>query len=233
MPCFFGCSMTFGEGVQSNETTSFYFGNENKKYMPYNLAFSGYGPSQMFARLHSNQLEPIVKQKSGLAFFVYIPDHINRANNTMTYFGYNGGNVPNIVKKNKKYELNGIFNRKNRLKTILFSFFLKSNILKFFQVGYPFKMNENHVQYTVDIIESSKQIYQQQFPNSEFYTIIYPTKSNQTEFIKRLKKVGIKVLDYSLLFDPFDSKYAIPFDEHPTHLANQIIAQKIKKDLKL
>ena len=43
---FFGCSMTFGEGVESTETLPYYFGKTDSAYHAYNLAFSGYGRSR-------------------------------------------------------------------------------------------------------------------------------------------------------------------------------------------
>lgn len=228
---FFGCSMTFGEGVQSNETLPYYFAKFDGTYRPYNLAYSGYGPHQMLARLETNQLKDIIKEKSGVGFYIYINDHVNRVWGTMTNFSYNGGNAPYFHKVGEELKHDGLFKDSRKIRSLIFEELLKSNILKLFKIGYPFKITDEDYELTAEVMAQSARLYKEQFGNDNFYVIIYPTSVDSSLIINLLKKKGVKVLDYSKLFNPLDDKYAIPFDEHPTALANEILIKQLVKDI--
>jgi hypothetical protein len=228
---FYGCSMTFGEGVQSNETTSYYFSKFDSTYRAYNFAYSGYGPSQMLARLESNTVRQIVKEKNGFCVFVYINDHINRVIGSMTNYSYNGGNAPYFHKVGGVLKHDKLFIDSRKIRSWIYSKLFRSNILKLFKIGYPFKLTEEDYELTAEVIAESSRLYKQQFGNDNFYVVIYPTPNYSELMVNLLKKKGLKILDYSKLFDAEDSKYAIPYDEHPKALANEILSKQLIKDI--
>ena len=228
---FYGCSMTFGEGVQSDETLPYYFGKFDKTYHPYNFAYSGYGPHQMLARLETGSPKNIVKESNGIAFYIYINDHINRAIGTMTNYGYNGGFAPYFHEVDNKLKHDGLFKNTRKIRSWCYEVMLKSNILKLFKIGYPFRISEADYELTAEIMAQASRDYKKQFGNDNFYVIIYPTTIDSKLIIRLLKQKGVKVLDYSKLFNPTDKKYAIPFDEHPTALANEILIKQLVKDI--
>ena len=233
---FYGCSMTFGEGVQSNETLPYYFGKFDSTYRPYNFAYSGYGPHQMLARLETGSPKniaamDIVKESTGIAFYIYINDHVNRAIGTMTNYGYNGGNAPYFHKVGNELKHDGLFNSTRKIRSWFYEVMLKSNILKLFKIGYPFRISEADYELTAEIMAAASRDYKKQFNNDNFYVIIYPTTVDSKLIISLLKQKKVKVLDYSKLFNPTDKKYAIPYDEHPTALANEILIKQLVKDI--
>jgi hypothetical protein len=228
---FYGCSMTFGEGVQSNETTSYYFSKFDSTYRAYNFAYSGYGPSQMLARLETNTVKNIVKEKTGFGVFVYIGDHVNRVIGSMTNYSYNGGNAPYFHKEGGVLKHDKLFIDSRKIRSWIYDKLFKSNILKLFKIGYPFKLSEEDYDLTAEVIAESSRLYKQQFGNDNFYAVIYPTPNDSSLIISLLKQKGIKVLDYSKLFNPEDSKYGIPYDEHPRALANELISKQLIKDI--
>ena len=244
---FYGCSMTFGEGVQSNETLPYYFGKFDSAYRPYNFAYSGYGPHQMLARLETDLTKKIaamdiapmdiapmdiVKESTGIAFYIYINDHVNRAIGTMTNYGYNGGNAPYFHEDGSELKHDGLFRDARRIRNWFYERMLKSNILKLFEIGYPFKITEDDYELTAEIMAQASRDYKKQFGNDNFYVIIYPTTIDSSLIINLLRQKGVKVLDYSKLFNPTDKKYAIPYDEHPTALANEVLIKELVKDIK-
>lgn len=228
---FYGCSMTFGEGVQSNETLPYYFGKFDSTYRPYNFAYSGYGPHQMLARLETGSPKNIVKESTGIAFYIYINDHVNRAIGTMTNYGYNGGNAPYFHEVGNKLKHDGLFKNARRIRSWFYEVMLKSNILKLFKIGYPFTISEADYKLTAEIMAAASRNYKKQFDNDNFYVIIYPTTIDSKLIVSLLKQKGVKVLDYSKLFNPTDKKYAIPYDEHPTALANEVLIKQLVKDI--
>ena len=229
---FYGCSMTFGEGVQSNETLPYYFGKFDSTYRPYNFAYSGYGPHQMLARLETGSPKNIVKETDGIAFYIYINDHVNRAIGTMTNFSYNGGNAPYFHEVGNALKHDGLFKDARKIRSWFYEVMLKSNILKLFKIGYPFRISETDYELTAEIMAQASRDYKKEFNNDNFYVIIYPTTIDSSLIISLLKQKGVKVLDYSKLFNPTDKKYAIPYDEHPTALANEILIKELVKDIK-
>jgi hypothetical protein len=229
---FYGCSMTFGEGVQSNETLPYFFGKFDSTYRPYNFAYSGYGPHQMLARLETGSPKSIVKESTGIAFYIYINDHVNRAIGTMTNYGYNGGFAPYFHEDGNELKHDGLFRNTRRIRSWFYEVMLKSNILKLFKIGYPFNISEADYELTAEIMAQASRDYKKQFGNDNFYVIIYPTTIDNSLIISLLKQKGVKVLDYSKLFNPTDKKYAIPYDEHPTALANEILIKELVKDIK-
>lgn len=228
---FYGCSMTFGEGVQSNETMPYYFGKYDSTYRPYNFAYSGYGPHQMLARLETENVKKIVKENTGVGFYIYIDDHVNRVLGTMTNYSYNGGQAPYFHEVNHQLKHDGLFKEGLKARSWIFEQLLKSNILKLFKIGYPFKITEEDYELTAEVMAEASRNYKKQFGNDNFYVIIYPTTINSTLIINLLKQKGVKVLDYSKLFNPLEKGFAIPFDEHPTALANEILIQQLVKDI--
>ncbi len=228
---FYGCSMTFGEGVQSNETLPYYFAKFDSTYRPYNFAYSGYGPHQMLARLETENVRKIVKENTGVAFYVYINDHVNRVIGTLTNFGYNGGEVPYYHEAGSQLKHDGLMKDTRRFRSWIFRQLIKSNILKLFKIGYPFKITEDDYELTAEVMAQASRDYKKQFGNDNFYVIIYPTTIDSSLIINLLKQKGVKVLDYSKLFNPLEQKYAIPYDEHPTALANEILIKQLVKDI--
>ena len=228
---FYGCSMTFGEGVQSNETMSYFFAGYDSTYRPYNFAYSGYGPHQMLARLQTENTKKIVEENTGVGFYIYINDHVNRVLGTMTNYGYNGGQAPYYHLVNGQIQHGGLFKEGRKVRSWIFEQLLKSNILKLFKIGYPFKITEQDYELTAEVMAEASRTYKKQFENDNFYVIIYPTTVDSSLIINLLKKKGVKVLDYSKLFNPLEKGYAIPDDEHPTALANEILIKQLVKDI--
>lgn len=73
---FFGDSMTFGEGLNCNETLPFYYEKLNKQYRSYNYGFLGHGPSHMLLHLKSTEFKSRFTGKKGTIFYVYRDDAI-------------------------------------------------------------------------------------------------------------------------------------------------------------
>ena len=228
---FYGCSMTFGEGVKSNETMPYFFGEYDSTFRPYNFAYSGYGPHQMLARLETENTKKIVKENTGIGFYVYINDHVNRVLGTMTNYGYNGGQAPYYQIVNGQLQHDGLFTKGRKVRSWIFDLLLKSNILKLFKIGYPFKITEQDYELTAEVRAEASRAYKKQFGNDNFYVIIYPTTLDSSLIINLLQKKGVKILDYSKLFNPLEKGYAIPDDEHPTALANEILIKQLVKDI--
>jgi len=78
--------MTFGLGVNDNETMPFYVGQYASRYRPYNYGVSGYGPHYMLAQLQRSDLTKEIDENHGMAIYTFIDHHIDRAIGTMRVY---------------------------------------------------------------------------------------------------------------------------------------------------
>ncbi len=230
---FLGCSFTFGQGVDNNQTTSYFFQEKNKEYKSYNLGICAYGPHQMLARFQEGKLQNLVKQKEGIAIYTYIPDHINRAVAGSHSFFYMEGNAPYFKEKNGQMVRYKLFRDRKYFPKLFYNVIVNSNFFQYFKIRYPFKYSKSDYEFMADILAESSKLYQQQFKNDNFYVLFYPTKEDHSIILNRLKEKHVQVLDYSKLFDADQPQFHFNHDAHPSALANQIIIKQVVKDLNL
>jgi hypothetical protein len=77
---FFGCSYTFGEGVEDDETLPYRVGVlAGGRYRVRNFGYSGYGPHQMLAAIESGLVERSAGCEPKFAIYQSHPHHVLRA----------------------------------------------------------------------------------------------------------------------------------------------------------
>lgn len=107
---FFGDSVTFGEGVNDDETLPFYVSQAAPSVAVYNYGFKGYGPQQMLARLEEGALPQEVEGERAVAIYTFIDDHVSRAIGSMVpYIGW-AANAPYYVLEGDRLVRKGSFN---------------------------------------------------------------------------------------------------------------------------
>lgn len=75
---FFGCSFTFGEGVDDHEAMPYVAGTL-ANLRAYNFGFPGYGPHQMLAAVEHGMVERIVDCRPRWIIYQALPTHVARA----------------------------------------------------------------------------------------------------------------------------------------------------------
>ena len=228
---FFGCSFTFGEGVNDDETYPYYFSRSDSIFTPYNYGLCGYGTQQMLARLQACNLRAAISEPSGIAIYLHIPMHINRVIGDMFVHNIWGANMPYYDLEAGKLIYKGSFKNGRPFISKLYSFLGKSNTLRYFNVNFPVKINTHHFDVTSRLIEESYQTYKRQFGNDNFFVVIY---HRSDEIKSRLQEKGIKVLDYSDTFDGSAKEFQIhpQYEKHPNAFAYQTLAEKLLTDIR-
>ena len=231
---FYGCSFTFGWGLDDKETLAYYFSKDNSEYNSYNFGENGYGPQQMLALLETPTVQNTIKEKDGFAIYTYIDDHVLRVIPGTASLTRLEGKTPYYHLKKEKFTRKGFYSDRYDPKSIVFRIINNSNLFKYFNIGSPFKLKREHYTYTAKIIKAAADEYTRKFKNDNFYVLIYPIPffygSNEV-FVEELKKLNLKVLDYSLLIDMKSDKYSIIDDWHPRALANEVISKKLTEDI--
>src|SRR5262245_41293491 len=76
---FFGCSFTFGEGLQDTETLPYQTGFQSEgRYRTFNFGFHGYGPHQMLAQIEHGLVRKVVDCRPEYAIYQAVPHHVAR-----------------------------------------------------------------------------------------------------------------------------------------------------------
>jgi hypothetical protein len=233
--CLFGCSFTFGEGVEDDETLSYFLAKQTSTRI-YNYGFCGYGPQQMLSLLKSGKLTNEIPARDGIFLYVYLcDDHERRVIGGMHVYNGWGQNMPYYTLGSSNELINaGNFESGRPLLSKLYSLLGRSSMLKYFGFNYPIVIRDEHIELTARIIKESKELIYSSFVPKEFYVVIYPHPKQDDRMRRLLNSWGIKCLDYSFLFDRQDSRFTIhPLDDHPNKSAYRLLAKGICDDVQV
>jgi len=245
---FFGCSVTFGEGVQDTETLPHFVAERAPQVRTYNYGFHGYGPQQLLARLETQDLRAQVAEPDGDLVYLFIDAHVNRAIGSMVvYTGwadtapyYRAGADGSLVR-------DGTLTTGRPMTSILYSILGRSQVLKRWHLDVPLAITERHIDLTARILAASARRFHEQFGGGRFVVVISssagdlcpwpagkrPGSTYAARLGRALNRLGVEFLDYTTLFDAADPAYAILKDCHPTPRAHRRVAEQLVTDLGL
>jgi hypothetical protein len=228
---FFGCSFTFGEGVEDTATLPSQFGRFAPAYVPYNYGLCGYGPQQTFEKLLDPALSGEVPERDGIAVFTYLVGHEDRAIGRMRVVTEWGSSMPMWRLDDGRLVREGLFSAAHPLLFDLYRFASRSETLSYFNVDFPLRITSSHYELVASILAAAAKVYEYRFHSDRFYVLIYPTTPKEIRMVAMLKKKGVRVLDYSRLFDPTTPGLSIEGDGHPTPAAYARVAEQLARDV--
>ena len=234
---FFGCSFTFGEGLNDDETLPYYFARELAFAQPVvNLGFSGYGPHQMLKRIELGMLDEVVSGPVQAAVYVALPSHVDRAAGKAWWDPVG-----------PKYELDargiaryvGPF---TRVPEALIPIFYK--LLQLIEARrsplldrvVDLVFNDRHAGRPLQIrtfsaiVARAAQLLKERY-GANLYILYWDDHSQlSAAILNSLAADSLQILKVSDII-PLENReaYQIPKDWHPTALANQLLAQALSK----
>ena len=229
---FFGDSITFGLGVDDDQTLPSWAAGLALDFEPYNFGFSGYGPEQMVALLENGVIEPIVEQETGIAIYTYIDEHIARAIGSVQVFNQWGRLMPYYyLDEDGALVRDGNFSTGRPFLSALYLLIGKSQVVHFLGLDFP-AVRDRHVELVAGMIESSRDMLKDRYEDVAFYVLFYPGYSETApDLIPYLETAGINYLDYGDLLHLEQPGMWIEYDGHPTGEAYEIVAEKLVDDL--
>lgn len=235
---FFGCSFTFGEGVNDDQTFSYNAGKLMPEFRPYNYGCNGYGPQQMLARLEG-AIEKEILEADGMAVYFFIDDHVQRAVGSRRIVSQWGRHMPYYAFDSKgRLVRNKDFKNGRPFKDFLYRLLSKSQIVRYFNIDFPFRITAEHMRLVSRMIEQSRDMFKQKFSSNNFYVAFDPKSSYAKKLIPYLRKAGIRYLEFSRAYykgdgDIEDGRLYIKGDGHPSghayKLAAEIFVQNLPK----
>jgi hypothetical protein len=226
---FFGCSIGFGFGLEDNQTLPYYVQEQSPTTNSYNFCISSSGTNHMLAELQFRDLSKQVVEKDGSCYYVFFWDHIYRAIGTMSRYTEWLHLAPNYEMKDQKLVRNKSFKAGRPVSSFFYERLYQSNIVKYFKIDFPLKLNDSHFDLVTEMILQSKKEYKKQFGNDNFYLVLYPNyvgypPEEMRIFKSYLTKKKIKFIDLSKVI-VYKEKYTLGGDDHPNAETNKLMAK--------
>ncbi len=244
---FFGCSMTFGEGVSDDGTLPHFAACKTPSHKVYNYGVSGYGPQHMLARFQHGRLDQEIPEEEGYVIHVFFSGHVLRVIGSMSVYNAWGDTFPLPC-----YEFDGegglahrgTFQEARPLRSLAYKMLAKSQTLKYLRqpIDFPLRLRDRDLDLTTAVLVESQTWAKKTFPKAQFRVVFYPEYPKwflalDPQYLSAMKAkldaAGITYLDYSNLVDFTQPENSIPHDGHPSTKAHQTVAERLVKDLGL
>jgi len=238
---FFGCSFTFGEGLDDDQTLPYQVGFQSGgEYRTFNFAFHGYGPQQMLSMIEHGRVQRIVEKTPRYAFYVAIPDHVSRVSGRVSY----DLGTPRYVLDNKgNLQQAGHFTETApgqpwRI-SALTQRLRRSSIYRRFSTPESDYSDADLPTYLAVVIRS-KQLLTTEYPGLQFQILLWPNWDKGEIPLYEKVRAGLASTGIPLYLvedilpdyktDP--QRYMLsPADRHPNALANRILAAYLLKSI--
>jgi hypothetical protein len=251
---FFGCSFTFGAGLEDGETLPYQVGIQSEgRWRALNLAFNGYGPHHMLAAIEGGRVRRVIESPPRYAFFVAIPNHLERVGGRSAVFGVGGPRY--CIDPDGKPRLHGRFGD-DRTELGFFEASLrralpsaipwlrfqskKSAIYRSF-ITRPPPVLEEDVRLLHAIVGRARDLLVAEYPRLEFHVILWLShfieyRNFYRELYDGFRQLNMPVHRVEELLPGYDvevptkdqTRYLLaPGDGHPNALANRVLAEYV------
>jgi hypothetical protein len=227
---FLGCSYTFGEGVNDNETLPYRFAEKSGgRFKAFNFGIHGYGPYQMLA-IFENELEKpaLGARRPRYAIYQALVHHVARCTG---HAFWDQAGPKYILDEQGEAIYTGPFQNLYRREFI--KALMRSHIMRLRFSLMP-QITSADIDLYVGIVKKSANIFHQRY-GGEFYVLLWPEKSQAyTEVSTKLHAQQIKVIKVEDILPDYNTeeeKYRphIPIDYHPVPLTYEKIAEGLVK----
>ncbi|GEM_PF-932572 len=250
---FFGCSFTFGTGVNNNQTLPYYFGQLHPEIEVYNYGIPGGSPQEIYLQSTQSEIFADISPKHTVVIYSFISDHLRRLKGTLNLIFRAPkwvGCLPKLEFVNDRIINKGKFEETH---PYLFSFanilsksLLVKQMINYTQLDYPSPFTNENYDFLYILLNETKNQLSTYFPNLDFVIFIYPehcstpnTCPNLNYFMNLLnEKKNLWVI--SCEEKEIQEKYShlksleehIILDGHPSPECYELFAEWINKELK-
>jgi len=232
---FFGCSFTFGEGVPDTATLPAVFAaNTRYPVRVYDRGFHGWGPQAMLALLEAPDYVLDIPQRSGVAVFTTIDDHLARLRGDYYVVSDWGPRMPYYERGHDGIPTrHGDFTTGRPFHRIVYGIARHSRVLSRLLTGATRPHSAEDWSFMADVFQRSCTLFAGRYDSHGCYVVIWPTMVEEhLHLAPRLRERGVRVLDYSSLWQYADSvRYQIRKDGHPTPEAYRVVGARLTADL--
>lgn len=230
-----GCSYVFGTAIGDEDTITWQMNLKQNKVEAYNGGNPGYGTADVLARFLVGDEMSGIEQKRGVLVYNFIADHIPRSlgsssipwTDMLSYVTEQGDGA---------FRLEGSFVKSRPKLTAFYKWFARRNISQLFGLHLPI-LRKSHYDLIARMLLQTEKLYKaQSHPENQLVVVIYPQTVqgiNIEYFRQALSRHQIRFLDYSStdISKVVQGRARIPYDHHPSALANAVFAEVLLQDL--
>lgn len=224
----FGCSFTFGEGVEDTEAYPYRVGvRTGGKYQVLNFGFHGYGPHQMLARLQAGLVEPVLSVPPTDVVYLALTDHMTRAAGLKSWDAhgpwYTLEGEALVRKGNFDDRPWPAFGTRAFVRECVGRLFGRSALYARLRRE-PFRSNAEHERLFEALVRTTQAEVEMRFPGARFHVLAWDLNPGWNQVLDHLAAAGIEVHRVSEILPPPVEAHLIPGDLHPTPEALDRIA---------
>lgn len=234
----YGCSFTYGEGVDDRDTFAWRLADRLPDYEVVNFASLGSSPSRILADLLSpdDVRGQGVSVRGALGIYVFIDDHIKRVVGAMQWIGQPAGAYHEYFELiDGAPVLLGTFRSGRFWTTAVYKALSTSEMLRFFAVDVP-RLSDGHFRLFARLIERIREVSAARYGVRQFVFVVFPGESAYIARLRpELEAVGIRVLDYSAISPSAILRghhTAGVGDGHPSRWSHRLFAELLLADLR-
>jgi hypothetical protein len=231
---FFGCSFTFGDGVDDGETMPQIFADLlDRKQRVVNLGYEGYGPQQFLRVMETGLFDAVIGPRPDLFVYLTAPWHAERTSCKAPFvldaprYALEKGR---IAFKGACAEGAGLWLRRWLEESALYRVAIEP---------FQHKLSHEDVELYIRIVTAAVQLAGQKYGVSALIPYIRGgedylkgTGFDDDAIMRRFRDGGADVVDASLTREQAEGAViAIKGDNHPTPLANRLRAQLVKDNM--
>jgi hypothetical protein len=238
---FFGCSFAFGEALADEESLPYRFGVlSDGAFVPYNLAFHGYGPHQMLSILETGRERRAIDAGRPTPYGIYVallPAHVDRVVGKAVWdpggprYVLDPASAGGIAR-------DGVFHgRAMRLALSLLgkSVFHREILLPQLAPPLDAARAPDAEELFVRVVRRAQDLFEERY-GGRFLVVLWPEHGAPTEsYARRLAEVGVPTVGVADLvpgYAPPPSPYHVPEDSHPSALADDEVARALLRYLR-
>jgi hypothetical protein len=222
---FFGCSFTFGEGVEDESAMPYRVGVLQPAYQAYNFAFHGYGPHQMLAAIESGRMEQLITAPPRFVIYQMIPNHVPRVAGRVRWLRH----APAYGLVEGQVRLLGHFDDfplSSKFRSLMQKSALYTQLIE------PRLTTDADVELTVAIVNRARTLIADKFPGCEFHVLLWDDAQSwlSQELVESLHRSSLEAHLMSDILPEYsdrDRRYKIPGDKHPNAAAHDLVARYV------
>ena len=232
-----GCSFTWGQGVNDGETLASQLAGQLQDRRVYNLGISGAGPNDLLAREEQLGLFGELAEQRGDAVYLFIGDHVRRANGAMSVVGqWAAGSAYMEEVSPGRFQFAGPWREAFPFRTRFFHRLANRQATRFFRFDWP-PVDRAAVERTARMLSDLRRVYRVRTDTRNGFTVVIFETSGVDRAMLRaaLDQSRIPYLDYSSIdwsrVTGEAATYAL--DGHPRAPTYAALAQALVEDLRL
>lgn len=203
---FFGCSFTFGLGVEQDESLPAAFARKCRDFLPVNFGVPGYGPQHFWLQIQQERFKELVPREEGVILYGFIDHHIDRLMGQQQLLEDWGWVLPWLEISEKEVSLHGLMNDRIARGSVFLKFFKSLHLGQFVLNRLPLLheksyTDEEALQSLTWLLQDIQRRLKDILPGYKLVVFSYPWTPESQKLGPYLERAGIPWLDYDAIYE--------------------------------